>query len=360
MAVNSTSRRAPGRPLAGAAGEHGAEQLGRLGVRRAVHGRLRRSRSSRRSSTRSTSACSASSSSAATRSSGFDNYRSRCSATRSSGTSLGRVLLFLAVQVPIMLVLALVAALALDSARLHGRRFFRIAIFLPYAVPAVVAVAHVGLHLRRPVRPRRRASTTRSAAALPTRSARNWILASIGNIVTWEFVGYNMLIFYAALRVDPDRALRGGGDRRRRRVPHGLPRIKLPALRGRDRDRDDLLDHRQLPAVQRAEHPAAAGARTSSPATSRRTCTPTTCRSPASSTTTRRRSRSSWASSPRSSPTSCSCAARRRTAERRPSPATGRRAQRADAAPPAGARAGPRRGSGPRRGRKSALRLLTS
>ncbi len=29
------------------------------------------------------------------------------------------------------------------------------------------------------------------------------MLASIGNIVTWEFVGYNMLIFYSALRVVP-------------------------------------------------------------------------------------------------------------------------------------------------------------
>ena len=30
-----------------------------------------------------------------------------------------------------------------------------------------------------------------------------WTLTSIGNIVTWEFVGYNMLIFYSALLVIP-------------------------------------------------------------------------------------------------------------------------------------------------------------
>ena len=29
------------------------------------------------------------------------------------------------------------------------------------------------------------------------------MLASIGNIVTWEYVGYNMLIFYSALQVVP-------------------------------------------------------------------------------------------------------------------------------------------------------------
>ena len=51
-----------------------------------------------------------------------------------------RVLLFLAVQVPIMLGLALAAALAIDSGRLRAPRAFRLVIFLPYAVPGVVAV----------------------------------------------------------------------------------------------------------------------------------------------------------------------------------------------------------------------------
>jgi len=31
----------------------------------------------------------------------------------------------------------------------------------------------------------------------------DWMLASIANIVTWEFVGYNMIILYAALRSIP-------------------------------------------------------------------------------------------------------------------------------------------------------------
>ncbi|WP_329793492.1 hypothetical protein V1227_16670 [Lentzea sp. DG1S-22] len=33
--------------------------------------------------------------------------------------------------------------------------------------------------------------------------SRDWVLASIGNIVTWEFVGHNMLIPYSALKVVP-------------------------------------------------------------------------------------------------------------------------------------------------------------
>ena len=57
------------------------------------------------------------------------------------------------------------------------------------------------------------------------------MLASIGNIVTWEFVGYNMLIFYSALRVVPASLyeaaeIDGAGQIRIIRA------IKLPAIRG--------------------------------------------------------------------------------------------------------------------------------
>jgi len=58
-----------------------------------------------------------------------------------------------------------------------------------------------------------------------------WTLTSIGNIVTWEYVGYNMLIFYSALRVIPAElfeaaAIDGAGQFRI------VQAIKLPALRG--------------------------------------------------------------------------------------------------------------------------------
>jgi multiple sugar transport system permease protein len=61
--------------------------------------------------------------------------------------------------------------------------------------------------------------------------ATEWILPSIGNIVTWEFVGYNMLIFYSALTTVPEElyeaaAIDGAGPLRVVRS------IKLPALRG--------------------------------------------------------------------------------------------------------------------------------
>jgi len=160
---------------------------------------------------------------------GFDNY-ALVLADSKFWQSFLRVLVFLAVQVPIMLLLALVAALAIDSARLHAAGFFRIVIFLPYAVPGVVAALMWGFiygdnfglvadlnHLlgQDVVKP----------------LSGNWMLASIGNIVTWEFVGYNMLIFYSALKVIPNElfeaaAIDGAGTFRT------ILSIKLPALRG--------------------------------------------------------------------------------------------------------------------------------
>ncbi|MGO4755686.1 carbohydrate ABC transporter permease, partial [Streptomyces sp. 2MCAF27] len=63
---------------------------------------------------------------------GLDNYKQALQDDQ-FWSGVTRVGLFLAVQVPIMLGIALLVALALDSGRLYGRDFFRISIFLPYA-----------------------------------------------------------------------------------------------------------------------------------------------------------------------------------------------------------------------------------
>jgi multiple sugar transport system permease protein len=116
--------------------------------------------------------------------------------------SLRRVAVFLVVQVPIMSVLALFAALALDSARLRWTPLYRLSIFLPYAVPAVVASLMWGFMYGSQFGLVASLSNF-LGVRLPDPFASSWVLASMGNIVTWEFVGYNMLIFYAALRVVP-------------------------------------------------------------------------------------------------------------------------------------------------------------
>ncbi|WP_432182241.1 carbohydrate ABC transporter permease [Streptomyces sp. NBC_00063] len=160
---------------------------------------------------------------------GLDNYQQALQDSQFWEGVL-RVGLFLLIQVPVMLGIALLVALAIDSGRLYGKDFFRITVFLPYAVPAVVATLMWGFMYG-----------TRYGLVgdingafgveLPDPLSADLVLASIGNIVTWEFVGYNMLIFFAALRVVPHSLyeaaeIDGAGQWR------VITAVKLPAIRG--------------------------------------------------------------------------------------------------------------------------------
>ncbi len=144
--------------------------------------------------------------------------------------SVIRVVVFLVVQVPIMLFLALFAALALDSGRLRASSLFRISVFLPYAVPAVVATLMWGF-IYGPRFGLFGSINDFFGLDLPEPLSANWVLVAIGNINTWEFTGYNMLIFYSALKVIPAELyeaanLDGAGTFR------VIRSIKLPSIRG--------------------------------------------------------------------------------------------------------------------------------
>ncbi|WP_136192570.1 carbohydrate ABC transporter permease [Actinomyces procaprae] len=160
---------------------------------------------------------------------GLDNY-TQLLADPQFWEAFRRVALFLVVQVPIMLTLSLLAALAIDSLKLYGTAFFRISIFMPYAVPAVVAALMWGFMYGN------RFGLVGSLSdflgmSIPDPLGANMILVSIGNIVTWEFVGYNMLIFYSSLKTIPHSlyeaaAIDGASEWRI------ITAIKIPALRG--------------------------------------------------------------------------------------------------------------------------------
>lgn len=115
---------------------------------------------------------------------------------------LGRVGLFLLIQVPIMLGLALFFALALDTGRARGSKAARLLIFMPYAVPAVVATLMWGYLYGPDFGPIAQISRSVGMGTPDFLSPEN-ILGSMMNIVTWEFIGYNMIIMYAALRSIP-------------------------------------------------------------------------------------------------------------------------------------------------------------
>ncbi|MFC3300002.1 sugar ABC transporter permease [Arthrobacter agilis] len=111
--------------------------------------------------------------------------------------SVGRVLLFGVVQVPIMLGLALLFALLLDSPLLKGKKFFRLAFFAPYAVPGVIAAIMWGFLYSPSLSPF--GAVTSNVDFL----SANLVLWAIANIVTWVYVGYNMLIIYSSLLAIP-------------------------------------------------------------------------------------------------------------------------------------------------------------
>ncbi|MDQ1074773.1 MULTISPECIES: carbohydrate ABC transporter permease [Microbacterium] len=160
--------------------------------------------------------------------SGLANYQ-RALGDPSFWAGLSRVAIFLVVQVPIMLVASLFFALALDSGRMCGGKVVRLLIFLPYAVPSVVATLMWGYLYGENFGLITQIFTGLGLPA-PELLAPGAILGSTMNIVCWEFIGYNMIIMYAALRTIPTElyeaaAIDGAGEFR---VAWS---IKIPAIR---------------------------------------------------------------------------------------------------------------------------------
>ena len=113
-----------------------------------------------------------------------------------------RMLLFMVVQVPVMLCLALIFALLLDSGVTKLRTLFRLGFFLPYAIPSVVSALLWGYLYSPSFGPFAQIASSLHLPA-PGFLTDSGMLASIGNIVTWQWTGYNMIILFAALQAIP-------------------------------------------------------------------------------------------------------------------------------------------------------------
>ena len=115
--------------------------------------------------------------------------------------ALTNTLVFLAIQVPIMLVLALLFASALNDSKLWGRSFFRTAIFLPcvtslvaysvifksmFAGDGIINQVLLGLHI---------VSEPIAWLADPF-----WAKFVVVSAITWRWTGYNMIFYLAAMQ----------------------------------------------------------------------------------------------------------------------------------------------------------------
>jgi multiple sugar transport system permease protein len=132
---------------------------------------------------------------------GFENYAQALGDPAFWG-GVRRMIYFGIFQIPIMLGLALVFALLLDSGAAWFTSVFRLGFFLPYAVPAVVATLIWGYLYGPTFGPFSQIADYLGLPA-PAFLSDAWMLPSIANIVTWELTGYNMIIMYAALQAVP-------------------------------------------------------------------------------------------------------------------------------------------------------------
>jgi multiple sugar transport system permease protein len=115
--------------------------------------------------------------------------------------SIGRIALFGIVQVPVMLFLALAMALLLDAPMLKLKSFFRIAAFMPYAVPGVIAAIMWAFLYSPQLSPV--VDVLKGIGLQPDFLGPGAVLWSAANVSTWLWTGYNMLIMFSALQAIP-------------------------------------------------------------------------------------------------------------------------------------------------------------
>ncbi|MGN7212570.1 carbohydrate ABC transporter permease [Brachybacterium paraconglomeratum] len=113
-----------------------------------------------------------------------------------------RVLVYGLVLVPVMLGLALLFALLLDSPRARLRRAGRILIFLPYAVPAVISSLLWGFLYLPGTSPFHYLAGA-LGGTLPDVLSPQLVLLAIANIGIWGGTGFNMVVLYTSLRSVP-------------------------------------------------------------------------------------------------------------------------------------------------------------
>ncbi len=131
---------------------------------------------------------------------GFQNFVDAAS-NPGFWTGMLHVIAFGAFQIPIMILGALALALLLDSFLIRRPGPWRLLFFLPYAVPGLIAAIMWGYMYIPEISPF--AGNLPQLDGHPFFLAPSTILFSMANMTTWTFMGYNMLIFLAALQSIP-------------------------------------------------------------------------------------------------------------------------------------------------------------
>lgn len=132
--------------------------------------------------------------------SGFGNFTKALS-DDGFRASFGHIALYCALYIPVMIGGSLLLALLVDSAMARAKRFFQLALFLPHAVPGVIA-SIIWIYLYTPGL----SPVLDGIGALGGSwdfYSNDHVLSSMVNLCAWQWIGYNMVIFYAALQAVP-------------------------------------------------------------------------------------------------------------------------------------------------------------
>ncbi|MFF5965145.1 carbohydrate ABC transporter permease [Streptomyces collinus] len=116
-------------------------------------------------------------------------------------TSMLRTLLFGSVQIAVMLGISLLLALLLDGVAARAVRFFRAGLLIPYVVPAVVS-SLMWLFLYSPTGSPLLDLADRAGMHVEFFGGLNTYL-SLGNLLTWQGIGFNMILISASLQALP-------------------------------------------------------------------------------------------------------------------------------------------------------------
>ncbi|WP_432565215.1 carbohydrate ABC transporter permease [Kineococcus sp. SYSU DK003] len=167
---------------------------------------------------------------------GLDNYVAAVT-NADFLAGFGRLLVYGAIAIPLTLGLALLFALLLDATTTRAKRFSRTAIFIPYAVPGVIASLLWGFLYLPTTSPFSDVTQALGLGSIPFLQGGT-LFASVANIAIWGGVGFNMIIIYTSLRGVPAELyeaarLDGAGELQialRVKVPLVAPALVLTGL----------------------------------------------------------------------------------------------------------------------------------
>ncbi|MFD6419357.1 carbohydrate ABC transporter permease [Streptomyces sp. NPDC060194] len=135
---------------------------------------------------------------------GADNYL-RALADPGFRRGFLHIALYCVIYIPVMVGGALALALLVDSAMARARRFFQLAYFLPHAVPGLIAAIIWGFLYTPGLSPV--VDLLRALGSDLDFLGPDAVVFSMANAAAWQWTGYNMVIFYAALQAVPRETL---------------------------------------------------------------------------------------------------------------------------------------------------------